>query len=83
LPSPWNFASGSKIRNNLDKDILFVCGDIHLVTFPMLLKRELIDYEVIEGRVGVTNLNTLDYRALKYAQDRDILGRTDCFCLVD
>ena len=54
-----------------------------MVTFPMLLKRELIDYEVIEGRVGVTNLNTLDYRALKYAQDRDILGRTDCFCLVD
>jgi hypothetical protein len=54
-----------------------------LVTFPMLLKRELIDYEVIEGRVGVTNLNTLDYRALKYAQDTDILGRTDCFCLVD
>jgi hypothetical protein len=72
-----------KIRKNLDKDILFVCGDIHLVTFPMLLERELINYEVIEGRVGVRNLKMLDYRALKYAQDHGMLGKTNCFCLVD
>jgi hypothetical protein len=69
-----------RIRNNLNSDILFVCGDIHLATFPILLQRERISHEIIEDRVGVRNTTTLDYRALEHARSTGMLANTDCFC---
>jgi hypothetical protein len=69
-----------KIGEHLKSDVLFVCGDIHLSTFPKLLKEEHIRYEVIKDRVGVRDLNVLDYRALKYAQD-DNMFEADCVCM--
>jgi hypothetical protein len=69
-----------RVRDNLSKNILFVCGDIHLATFPILLQRERIGYEIIEERVGVRSTTTLDYRALEYARCNGMLASTDCFC---
>jgi hypothetical protein len=70
-----------RISEHMSNEIFFVCGDIHLITFSKLLERERIDHKVIASRIGVRNLDTLEYRALKFAQDNNMFGETDCYCL--
>ena len=38
----------------LDRDIIFVCGDVHIETFRELLKKKKIDSRVLSRHIGVT-----------------------------
>lgn len=69
------------VSDYLRSEMLFVCGDIHLYTFPKLLEREGIPYKVFASRVGVGNLKLPEYRGLEYAQSNNMLGEPDCICL--
>lgn len=71
------------IEKHLGGEIVFVCGDIHLETFPTLLTRRGIQSAVVECHVGVRNLDGPEYRGLKFAQENNLLDQTDCFCLKD
>ena len=46
----------NKIGKHLSSDVLFVCGDIHLITFSMLLSKRGIASRVFESRVGVHDM---------------------------
>jgi hypothetical protein len=61
--------------------VLLICGDLHLTTFTHLLAAEGISYSILAERVGVDAANDPEYQALKYAQDRNMFGETNCFCL--
>ena len=71
----------NKISGHLRSDILFVCGDVHLVTFSRLLTRKGFISKVVACRVGVHDLNTLEYQGLRCAQENGLLDQPDCFCL--
>ena len=62
------------------KNVLFVCGDIHLRTFPKLLATEGIESEVIKGGIGV-DYSMAEYKAFEFAENNNMFSQTDCFCL--
>ena len=61
--------------------MLLICGDLHFTTFTNLLAAEGIPYSILAERVGVDTANDPEYLALKYAQDNNMFGETNCFCL--
>jgi len=73
----WLAALRRKAANN----ILFVCGDIHIYTFTSLLANERIAFSVFVKGIGVNSSNNVEYNALTYAQNNNMFGITDCFCL--
>ena len=66
-------------KTNAEK-VLFVCGDIHIRTFPKLLASVGIESEVIKEGVGVDN-TMIEYRAFEFADSNNMFSQTDCFCL--
>jgi hypothetical protein len=61
------------------KNILFVCGDIHIRTFPQLLLAEGIKSEVIKEGIGIDS-SAIAYRAFEFAESTNLFSHTDCFC---
>jgi hypothetical protein len=61
--------------------VLLVFGDLHLATFTGLLASGGIPYSIFAERVGVDTANDPEYAALKYAEDNNMFGQTNCFCL--
>jgi hypothetical protein len=59
--------------------ILFVCGDIHLRTFPKLLKVDGIESEIIKEGIGVSH-SAKEYVAFDFAESSDMFDQADCFC---
>jgi hypothetical protein len=62
-------------------NVLLVCGDLHFTTLTNLLAAEGIPHSILAERVGVDTANDPEYQALKYAQDHNMFGETNCFCL--
>lgn len=69
------------VKDFLGGEMIFVCGDIHLDTFPTLLAKERIDYKITERRIGVDSLCLAEYEGLKFASDNQMFSDTNCFCL--
>ena len=61
------------------RNVLFVCGDIHLRTFPKILAAEEIESEVIMEGIGV-DYNSLAYEAFKFAEGNNMFSQVHCFC---
>ncbi len=62
-------------------NVLLICGDLHFTTFTNLLAAEGIPYSILAERVGIDTANDPEYLALRYAQDNNMFGETNCFCL--
>lgn len=71
----------TELKRTTSTNILFVCGDIHLYTFTNFLAAEKISSTVFGRGISVNPSNDIEYEALQYAQDNDMFGKTDCFCL--
>lgn len=80
FPIRERFWLGKISRTNAN-NVLLVCGDLHLTTLTNLLAGEGRPYSILAERVGVDAANDPEYQALKYAQDRNMFGETNCFCL--
>jgi hypothetical protein len=61
-------------------NVLFVCGDIHLRTFPKLLAAEGIEWEIIKDGIGV-DYSIIEYKAFDFAENNNMFSQTECFCL--
>jgi hypothetical protein len=70
-----------ELGETAQKNVVLVFGDLHLTTFTHLLAAEGIPYSILAERVGVDTANDPEYQALKYAQDHNMFGETNCFCL--
>jgi hypothetical protein len=70
-----------KLGETAQKNVVLVFGDLHLTTFTNLLAAEGIPCGILAERLGVDTANDPEYQALKYAQDRNMFGETNCFCL--
>ena len=70
-----------ELGKTAQKNVVLVFGDLHLTTFTHLLTAEGIPYGILAERVGVDSANDPEYQALKYAQDHNMFGETNCFCL--
>lgn len=71
----------TEVNRTAAKNVLLICGDLHLTTFTNLLAGEGMPYNILAERVGVDAANDPEYQALKYAQDQNMFGETNCFCL--
>jgi hypothetical protein len=63
------------------RNILLIFGDMHFTTLTSLLAAQGLPCSVFAERVGIDPANDPEYEALKYAQDNNLFGQTDCFCL--
>lgn len=61
------------------ENVLFVCGDIHLRTFPRLLGNEGIVSEIVRGGLGVDD-SAIEYTAFELAEKNKMFSETHCFC---
>jgi hypothetical protein len=71
-----------KIKCNLHKPILFVCGEAHIDTFSMMLHREKIDYKEIARKIGVQGTSP-DLQGVSLAQKMDLFETSSCPCKAD
>lgn len=69
------------IEDHLNSDVLFVCGDAHIDTFPMLLERKDIAYKVIHRGIGMPPVELIESKGVRYAKQIGLFGTTDCPCL--
>jgi hypothetical protein len=69
----------SELKKANAQNILLVCGDIHLHTFPKLLRTVEAEAEVVREGVGV-DYSAIEYKAFEYAKDNHMFEVTDCFC---
>lgn len=69
-----------ELGDTAQKNVALVFGDLHLTTFTHLLAGEGMPYNILAERVGVDAANDPEYQALKYAQDQNMFGETNCFC---
>jgi hypothetical protein len=70
-----------EIGKSAQENVMLVFGDLHFTTFTQLLAAKGIPYSILAERVGVDTANDPEYQALRYAQDRNMFGDTNCFCL--
>jgi hypothetical protein len=70
----------TELNRTAAANMLLICGDLHFTTFTNLLAAEGILYSILAERVGVDAANDPEYGALKYAQDHNMFGETNCFC---
>jgi hypothetical protein len=70
----------NELQRQAANTVLFVCGDLHLRTFPKLLAAEGIVSEVIKGGIGV-DYSIIEYKAFEFAEANNMFDETDCFCL--
>jgi hypothetical protein len=68
-----------KLSDHLGSVVLFVCGDIHLYSFPKLLEQKGWTSKVHASGIGV-NHNHSDYAALQYALKNGMFEDSDCVC---
>jgi hypothetical protein len=61
------------------KHVLFVCGDIHLRTFPKLLAAEGVESETIKEGICV-DYSVVEYEAFDFAESSNLFSQTHCFC---
>jgi hypothetical protein len=71
----------TELNRTAANHVLLVCGDLHFTTLTNLLATEGIPHSILAERVGVDTANDPEYQALKYAQDHNMFGETNCFCL--
>jgi hypothetical protein len=71
----------TELNRTAANHVLLVCGDLHLTTFKNLLAAEGIPYSILAERIGVDPSTDHEYEALRYAQDHNMFGETNCFCL--
>ncbi|HUD56871.1 MAG TPA: hypothetical protein VMR02_16690 [Terracidiphilus sp.] len=69
----------NELRKTNAQNILFVCGDIHLRTFPRLLEAEGIRPEFIKDGIGV-DYTAIEYSAFDFAKSCNLFSQADCFC---
>jgi hypothetical protein len=70
----------NELKKTNAENILFVCGDIHLRTFPQLLAASGIESDVIKDGIGV-DYSAIEYKAFELAESSRMLSETRCFCL--
>jgi hypothetical protein len=46
-----------------------------------MLSAEGIPYNIFAERIGVDHSTDPEYEAFRYAQDNNMFGETNCFCL--
>jgi hypothetical protein len=68
-----------ELRTVNAQTILFVCGDIHLRTFPRLLGNEGIVSEIVRGGLGVDD-SAIEYSAFQFAEKNKMFSETSCLC---
>jgi len=68
------------IWGHLNSGVLFVCGDAHIDTFPMLLDLKGIAYNVIQRGIGMPPDELIVSKGVKYAQEIGLFGTVDCPC---
>jgi hypothetical protein len=71
----------TQLNRTAANNVLLICGDLHLKTFTTMLSAEGIPYNIFAERVGVDDSTDPEYEAFRYAQDRNMFGDTNCFCL--
>jgi hypothetical protein len=71
----------AELGKTAQKNVVLVFGDLHLTTFTNLLAAEGIPYKIFAERIGVDPSTDPEYEALRYAQDHNMFGETNCFCL--
>lgn len=69
----------SELKKANAENILFVCGDIHLRTFPQLLAAAGIESEIIKKGIGV-DYSAIEYEAFAFAESSNMFSQTQCFC---
>jgi len=70
-----------ELGDTAQKNVLLVFGDLHLTTFTNLLAADAIPYNIFAERIGIDPATDSEYEALQYAQDHNMFGETNCFCL--
>jgi len=69
-----------KLKNYLETDILFVCGDAHCDTFPMMLEGKGLAHRVIQRSIGMPNQQLNESAGVKCAREMRLFGTTSCPC---
>lgn len=70
-----------KINEHLDRDILLICGDAHIDTFPSVLNEKGVGYAVIKRGIGMPNADFIESKGIDYARKIGLFGTTSCPCL--
>lgn len=71
----------TELNRTAANNVLLVCGDLHLTTLTNLLAAESIPHKILAERIGVDPSTDPEYEAFRYAQDHNMFGETNCFCL--
>jgi hypothetical protein len=71
----------SKLKVYLKTDILFVCGDAHCDTFPMMLEQKGLVHCLVQRSIGMQNLQLIESKGMECARKMRLLGTTSCPCL--
>jgi hypothetical protein len=65
-----------ELRDVLDKEVVFVCGDGHIESFRELLKRNKVDSDVLHQGIGVSQRDAEFWRGvIRYLQAHPELSR--------
>jgi hypothetical protein len=70
-----------KIREHLNSEMLFVCGDIHLSAFRRFLRERGIRCRIAKRKIGVDSSCLTEYEGLKFAIENNLCSDERCFCL--
>lgn len=68
-----------ELKKSQANEILFVCGDIHLDTFPRLLGNCGIDSKIERRSIGISG-SEIEYAAFEFAKQNGLLSEAGCFC---
>jgi hypothetical protein len=68
------------IKKHREREMLFVCGDIHLYTFRRFLRDRGVHCRVAKRRIGVDAPCLSDYEGLKLAIENQMCSDDRCFC---
>ncbi len=71
----------TELNRTAANNVLLICGDLHLTTFTNLLAAEGIPCKIVAERIGVDHSTDSEYEAFRYAEDHNMFGETNCFCL--
>jgi len=70
-----------ELNRTTANNVLLICGNLHLQTFTTMLTADGIPYNIFAERIGVDHSADPEYEAFRYAQNHNMFGETNCFCL--